>query len=302
MSFLNVVATVHSKFGTVGKIIICWDSPPYKKSAAIEEYKGTRKKYTEEDLELVRKAYSICQSDQDRLMVEKKETEIELYLEFHKLFNSTKDYIINTLSKCGILSLQEEGFEADDIAYFCGRAIKELGKFGLLVSADSDWRGYVNENVDLFRIMPRRSKTGEIPMIHYTYNDAVTSDFGLHAKDFPSLSIYQLNVINEIYNRGHNDVKLRFNKKKHTFANFCKYIVKFSRNELPKLLDYFNSLDVSKYYWDLRKKLLIFLTDFGTIDVAEFGRILMVNGMYDGCIDVFNVVSKLDATLYDNNK
>ena len=153
--------------------ILLWDKRPYLKSEIITEYKINRKIYQKEDLEGL-------DSESD----EYKKISHELYCS--DILRSSKKIMLEEWRDF-IRMIIISGYEADDLAFYVRDMIssKESTSTILFYTKDEDWKYLANETHSV--ILPRKKDD-----LFYNKSQGDV--------------LYK--IIEELYKRGHNNVKL----------------------------------------------------------------------------------------------
>lgn len=148
------------------RYFILWDKKPYWKTEILKsevgksEYKEDRQKETEK---LVKK------------------------------LSEAKYSLMCNLDNLGLTQAVFKGWEADDLAYLASQQVKGRSKKSVLISYDSDWISWVDENTDYFNIL---------------HNSVYTYEYIL--KNHPpvkGLSLFESKAWRDSLNGSHNNLK-----------------------------------------------------------------------------------------------
>lgn len=207
------------------KMILVWDTYPYIKHQLLQgDYKSGRSYTTDEDVEE-------CEDPE-----EKARLEIDA---FNLKQRGQAKWLLKDLSKFGLPSFYKKGYEADDLAYIISNRVKELGHSAVIVSIDSDWNYWINENVDWYS--PKRGLK--------TYKETL-AELGLPH----DLSLFEYKRLYDSFYGSHNDYYQTVTDENWnmSFLNFYE-LFKNSKNKESLFKDYnlfvnqYNALDVLNY-------------------------------------------------------
>lgn len=132
------------------RCILLWDKSPYFKERILPDFKGHRRRITQEDLELFD-----VESDPIGYLNLREQLRVE------GVKNEAKYWSINNLYKIGFPSIIRGGYEADDLAYLFSEEVKNDDRKCIICSVDSDWKFWINKNVDLYNPVKRKFITYE---------------------------------------------------------------------------------------------------------------------------------------------
>lgn len=125
-SVLQSIFKIQRDFLKCERYFILWDKKPYHKEKIIKD---------------ITKKESEYKADRAKLS--------DRYLE---LMGSAKLAIMTYLSDIGITSVQFPGWEADDLAYLASLQVLGRSKKSVIISYDSDWYYWVDDNTDYYNI------------------------------------------------------------------------------------------------------------------------------------------------------
>ena len=167
------------------RCILLWDSSPYFKEKILPDFKGHRLRVTQEDLELFD-----VESDPVGYLKLREQLRVE------GVKSEAKYWAVSNLYKIGFPSIIQKGYEADDLAYLFSEEVKNDDRKYIICSVDSDWKFWINENVDLYN--PVKKKL-------ITYED-VWNELGDRVRDL-GLSLFEAKCyLDSLYN-SHNNLK-----------------------------------------------------------------------------------------------
>lgn len=203
---------------SIGKVLLLWDKRPYYRASLVDDYKGTRTYYTEDDLELDWDDMELSWEDVsyllpgkspndwsesdlspdviknlklDKLRRHKEHVAREIYL--FEQFGQAKYNILVNFSKVGLPSIIREGFEADDIAYTISRTITDPV---LLCTVDSDWLAYITTSTHYWQ--PKRQELT-------TYSDVCQLFFGQPQET--NITVHEFKSYMDSLQGNHNDLE-----------------------------------------------------------------------------------------------
>lgn len=144
-SFLSSIIKIQN-YLQASKIILLWDTYPYcKHDILYGDYKSDRDYTTEEDVQ----EEGITDEERERRRIDAN----------NLAQRSEAKKILKNLSEIALPSMFKKGFEADDLAYVVAREIRDRGESGVLVSSDTDWAFWINENFTWYSIKNETLKT-----------------------------------------------------------------------------------------------------------------------------------------------
>lgn len=199
---------------TCSKIILLWDKPPYHKTKILPDYKGSRIHHCQELLD----EWDI-EKDPIGYLQEKEEYRVE------KIKSSAKYYIINKLKDYGMISVIEDGYEADDLAWIFSHLdeIENSDQKSAICSVDSDWHYWISKNVDYLHF-----NNGEV----WTYDDVENDCDRLPEK--LGLSIFEAKKYMDSLFYSHNDLKQVTNCG---WSDFERLVTEIRNGDYHEILD-----------------------------------------------------------------
>jgi hypothetical protein len=252
------------------KVILVFDTYPYYKSTMLnDEFKDSRIYVTDEDVE-------------EETDPEKK---AELAIEAFNLKQRGKaKMLLKQLSEYGLPSFFKSGYEADDLVYIIASKIKELDLNGVIISIDSDWNYWINENVDWYS--PKRGTTTYKDTIDYLQMPEGLSLFEykrLYDSFYGSHNDYRQTVKDELYEYSFNDFYKMFIESKdrnELFSDYEKFLAQYDALGITEYPE-FNKVQSMMYYIDKSGSIPsqgqweMFSTKNGlTVNASYFNRLL----------------------------
>jgi hypothetical protein len=227
------------KTSSIGKPIVVWDRAPYKKESYIPQYKGDRDKIDRKE---------VLFSDEEREEFEK-----------YEIFKQSKNEILYNFEGIGIPQFFIQGYEADDLIYYITNYFKKYEPKTniLLMTIDSDWKFFVDLNIDL-KLIHRGT--------YYTIKD-FKNDFKYHNK----LDRMTYFALHELKN-SHNNAKLNIPLPRNYIEKYIKYKRLFNENnEHNQILNnYIKYINPETYYEPEIDHKIKSILDSGTISYRNF--------------------------------
>lgn len=209
----------------VDRPVLLWDSSPYHKKDILESflpeshYKADR--WIQEDIgELKDKIAQLgIQIDSLRGVPESEEQIAKLEKEIANINQRIKNqiadtanfeirqdikyYFINELGKYGMSSVIKKGWEADDIAYLYANLVKPDPRKSLVVTTDTDWEYWINDNVDKYNNYSGIITTAE--EVRKRHEDVLSK--------FPEWDLFKLKMYLDVCYGSHNNLYRTLNEK-----------------------------------------------------------------------------------------
>lgn len=164
------------------KVILLFDKWPYHKSNIIDNYKGSRYYPSEDDLVGLDET-----TDYIRI------ADIKEEIKSNKKKQYAKYWIINNISNLGMYPIIIPGYEADDLAKILSDSLANSDRKSAIVSIDSDWMYWINQNVDCLK--PNGNLIRYIDVLNNVMNEVGNS-----------VDIYEYKLIYDSLYGSHNDL------------------------------------------------------------------------------------------------
>lgn len=172
----NSICVALRNTGHAEKVVLVWDKHPYHKFEILDEYKGDR--------------YYASLDDIDENTPENEAEEIRESVRLDEIKMDCKYLMMTSFGEIGLPSISKAGFEADDHIYAFSRQYMEAKKC-LLITSDSDWKGFVTPSIDLYHVtreevydydyvLSEMPPTLRDKMSYYEYDSIIGSLDGTH--------------------------------------------------------------------------------------------------------------------------
>lgn len=275
-SVMKIQAEVKSR-----KIILLWDTYPYHKHSILSgDYKSERSYTTDEDVE------------EEGISDEERESR---RIDANNLHQRSKaKYLLKSLGPLGLPSFFKSGYEADDLAYLASKNILSRGQTGIIVSKDSDWGFWINQNVSWMKL----GKSNEI---------YCESDIRSENKIPDDLSTFKYKALYDSFYGSHNDLyqtctdecwNLSFQEFYNKYKEFGVVDELFKDKELFKLQ--YSSFDID-HYPGIEKisGMMYYLDKTGGIPTpGQVDEFFSSQGMNVNSYNYCRMISSLDQSLY----
>lgn len=215
--------------------LLLFDKSPYKKSEHLPEYKGDRVYITEDYVK------ELLKNNPNMNVTEL----MDLYREANKNKQSmiAKYTLVKYPTDNGI-SIIKRGYEADDLAYLIGLKLKSKDYKSVLLSSDSDWITFINDNVDYMtlKLNPKSN---------------IQDQWKVTSEEF-KIPIYDLGILAELYYYSHNNIEVYKNKYPEvSYKDFCMSMFNSIDNipDYSTYKGYYDGMNMNKWVDDIEVNL-----------------------------------------------
>lgn len=259
------------------KIILLWDTYPYHKHTILSgDYKSSRLYTTEDDVEN-------AENEEERLRLE---------IDAHNLHQRGKSkWILKDLSSYGLPSIFKSGYEADDLAFLISRKFKDSKERIVLVTVDTDWSYFTNDNVDWYS--PKRGLS--------TYED-IKSDINLPS----DLELFEYKRLYSSFYGSHDDYYNTVTDENYKLS-FVEFYSKYKNNEPDLFSD--KSLFEKQYYalkienypeYNKVNSILYYMDSMGSIPSRGTWEAFRVNNLIQvSDTEYFKLIDSFDHKLFN---
>jgi len=190
--------------------LLLWDSSPYHKITAIENYKADRYIPTDEeyqDLESKKETEDL--SPEELAEIEEQQVAIRTNQANFEIASTIKYEFISDYDNTGFNSVIKKGYEADDLAWLIASYLNEElpDTRSILLTADKDWVNFKLPNIDFISTFTKHSYPKLDEMWENDKEKLNTMNMSLYNKPC-EITRYEYGILCEISGESHNNVAI----------------------------------------------------------------------------------------------